>query len=396
MTTNFDKLIDRRVYPTQKWNRADLRQFFGSEEVLPFWIADMDFPAPAAVLEALRKRVDHGIFGYEYKKDSYFAAITGWYKTRHGWNLRREQIQFGPGVLASLAILISQHSEAGEGVIVQPPVFFEFKQVIRKNGRKLVKNPLILADGRYRMDFADLEAKAADPRNKLLILCNPHNPIGRVWAREELAQVDEICRRHHVRVIADEIHGDIVYPPHRYTPFASLSDAAAGNAFILFSPAKTFNLAGMVDGMAAIANESDRRLYDQFVDRYQVNRNNVFTAVAVETAYREGGPWLDELLAYLWQNVAFTGQFLAENVPQVKLIEPEGSYLVWLDFRELGLDVKELQTFLAQEAGLALNAGHWFGREGAGFARMNVAVPRQLLEEAMGRLEKAVSRLEHS
>ena len=396
MTTNFDELIDRRVYPTQKWNPADLRQFFGGEDVLPFWIADMDFPAPTAVLEALRKRVDHGIFGYEYKKDSYFAAITGWYKTRHGWNLQREQIQFGPGVLSSLAILISQHSEEGEGVIAQPPVFFEFKQVIRKNGRKLIKNPLILENGRYRMDFADLEAKAADPRNKLLILCNPHNPIGRVWTREELAQVDEICRRHHVRVIADEIHGDIVYPPHQYTPFASLSDAAADNAFILFSPAKTFNLAGMIDGMAAIANEADRRLYDQFVDRYQVNRNNVFTAVAVETAYREGGPWLDELLAYLHQNVAFIGQFLAENAPQVKLIEPEGAYLVWLDFRELGLDVKALQKFLAQEAGLALNAGHWFGREGAGFARMNIAVPRQLLEEAMGRLGQAVSRLEHS
>lgn len=394
-TTRFDKLIDRRVYPTQKWNPADLQQFFGSEAVLPFWIADMDFPAPTAVLEALQKRVAHGIFGYEYKKDSYFAAVTDWYKTRHGWNLPREHIQFGPGVLASLAILINQHSAEGEGVILQPPVFFEFKQVIRKNGRKLSKNPLILEGSQYRMDFADLEAKAADPRNKILILCNPHNPIGRVWTREELAQVDEICRRHNVRVIADEIHGDIVYPPHQYTPFASLSEAAADNAFILFSPAKTFNLAGMIDGMAAIANKSDRHLYDQFVDRYQVNRNNVFTAVAVETAYREGGPWLDELLAYLYQNAVFTGQFLAENVPQVKLIEPEGTYLVWLDFRGLGLDVKALQNFLAQEAGLALNAGHWFGREGAGFARMNIAVPRPLLEEAMGRLEKAVSRLEH-
>jgi cystathionine beta-lyase len=392
-TTDFDKLIDRRVYPTQKWNPADLHRFFGSEDVLPFWIADMDFRAPKAVLNRLQARVEHGIFGYEHKNDSYFESVTDWYNTRHGWDINCEHIQFGPGVLSSMAILINQHSEEGDGVIVQPPVFFEFRLIIRKNGRKMVKNPLLFEDGRYQMDFNDLEAKAADPRNKILILCNPHNPIGRVWTSDELRKVDEICRRHNVRVISDEIHGDIVYRPYRYTPFGSLSEATAQNAFICLSPAKTFNLAGMIDGMVVIANDDDRRQYDHFVDRYQINRTNVFASIAIETAYREGGAWLDAVLVYLQQNVAFIDSFLRQHIPQIKLVVPEGTYLVWLNFAGLGLEAKALEKFLAQKAQLALNSGYWFGREGAGFARMNIAGPRSVLEEAMGRLNEAVMEL---
>jgi cystathionine beta-lyase len=389
-STVFDEIIDRQQYPTQKWNPHDLKQHFGSEDVLPFWIADMDFSAPQVIVENLMNRAQQGIYGYEYRPDSFFESVINWYVQRHQWTIARPHIQPCPGVLSAIAILINQHSEEGDGIIVQPPVFFEFRLVIRKNGRRLSKNPLRLVDGRYQMDFDDLETKAADPRNKILILCNPHNPIGRVWKQEELAQVDEICREHNVRVISDEIHGDIVYRPYRYVPFASLSEVAAQNAFICLSPAKTFNLAGMIDGMVLIANDEYRQQYDNFADRYQINRNNVFSTAAIEIAYREGASWLDALLAYLQRNIDFVGDFLEEHNTQVKLVEPEGTYLVWLDFNELGLEAGDLARFLAQEAGLALNSGFWFGREGAGFMRMNIASPRSILEEAMMRLKRAV------
>jgi cystathionine beta-lyase len=245
-------------------------------------------------------------------------------------------------------------------------------------------------NGHYQIDFADLEAKAADPRNKLLILCNPHNPVGRVWKREELEQIAAICHKHNVLVVADEIHGDIVYQPHHYTPYASLSEAAAQTSFTCLSPAKTFNLAGMVDGLVVIPNNDYRQQYDHFADRYQINRTNVFTSAAVEAAYREGGAWLEALLVYLAQNVAFMQDYLQQHLPQVKLVEPEGTYLVWLDFRGLGLEAKELDQLLAKKAGLALNSGYWFGGEGAGFARMNIATPRQLLVRALTQLRQAV------
>jgi len=389
-SSNFDKLINRKQYPTQKWSTHNLRQHFGNTDVLPFWIADMDFCAPPVVVDQLLARVQQGIYGYEYRQDSYFESIIDWYSQRHQWSIAKPHIQPCPGVLSAIAILISQHSQKGDGIIVQPPVFFEFRLVIRKNGRRIVKNPLHLVNGRYQIDFDDLEAKAADPRNKILILCNPHNPVGRVWTQAELMRVDEICQKHDVRVISDEIHGDIVYQPHRYIPFASLSETAAQNAFICLSPAKTFNLAGMIDGMVIIANDDYRQQYDYFADRYQINRTNVFTTNAIEIAYREAAPWLDDLLVYLGQNIAFMQNFLDQHIPQVKLVEPEGTYLVWLDFRGLALDANALAQFLAQEARLALNSGFWFGREGAGFMRMNIACPRSVLEEAMTRLKQAV------
>jgi len=389
-STRFDRIIDRQQFPTQKWNPSDLKQHFGSEDVLPFWIADMDFSAPPVVVEKLTARVQQGVYGYEYRPASFYESIVDWYRQRHRWQIQSPHIQPCPGVLSAIAILISQHSLEGDGIIIQPPVFFEFRLVIRKNSRRIVKNPLRLVNGRYQMDYDDLEAKAADPNNKILILCNPHNPIGRVWAQEELARVDAICRQHDVRVISDEIHGDIVYRPHRYVPFASLSGVAARNAFICLSPAKTFNLVGMIDGMVVITNDDHCQRYDHFADGFQINRNNVFSTTAIEIAYREGGPWLEELLDYLWQNIVYVQDFLDNHIPQVKLVKPEGTFLVWLDFSELGLEAGELASFLVREARLALNSGFWFGREGAGFMRMNIACPRTVLEEAMMRLKRAV------
>lgn len=387
---DFDHVVDRNEYPTLKWNKLLLIEHFGSEDVLPLWVADMDFLSPSAVIDSLLKRAKHGIFGYEYKKDGYIDAFINWYTNRHNWSIDRTHIEFCPSVLNAIAVLINQHSEKSDGIIIQPPVFFEFRMVIRSNERRIIKNPLRLEDGKYQMDFADLEEKAANPKNKMMIICNPHNPIGRVWTREELARAGEICRRHNVLIISDEIHGDIVYGSNRYTPFVSISDELAQVSFACLSPAKTFNIAGMIDAMAVIPNEEYRQRFHDFAHRFQINKTNVFASAAIEAAYSEGSKWLDDLLVYLQSNIDFLKSYLDENLPQVKLVEPEGSYLVWLDFRELGLEAKELERFLAQKARLALNSGYWFGREGAGYARMNIACPQSTLYEAMSRLTNAI------
>ena len=391
---NFDQIFDRNEYPTMKWHQAQWKEHFGYDDLLPFWVADMDFQAPPVVIESLQKRAEHGIFGYEYKKDSFFDALIDWYANRHQWRINPAYLETCPSVLSAIGILIDQHSELGDGIIVQPPVFFEFRMVIRSNGRRMVKNPLKLVNGKYQMDFEDLEAKAADPKTKMLILCNPHNPVGRVWTREELTQAGEICRAHNVLVISDEIHGDIVYPPNKYTPFASISDELAEASFTCLSPGKTFNIPGLSDAMAIIPNEGYRNRFHDFAHRYQINKTNVFASAAIEAAYNEGDPWLDELLKYLQKNIDFLQIYLQENLPEVKLIEPEGTYLVWLDFQGLGLGTKELAVFLAQKAHIALNPGYWFGREGAGYARMTIASPRPILEEALQRLKDAAVTLD--
>jgi cystathionine beta-lyase len=387
---DFDQIVDRSEYPTLKWSKSLLTEHFGNDGALPFWVADMDFRAPDAVIDSLLKRAEHGVFGYEYKKDSYFDALVNWYENRHQWLIDLNHIEFCASVLNGVSILINQHSDAGDGIIIQPPVFFEFRSVIRSNHRRIVKNPLKVVDGRYQMDFEDLEEKAANPKTRILIICNPHNPVGRVWTGDELAQAGEICRRHNVLIISDEIHGDIVYKPHQYTPFASISDELAQISVTCLSPAKTFNIAGVIDAMAIIANEQCREQFHDFAHRYQINKTNVFASAAIEAAHSQSGEWLDELLTYLQLNIDFLQSYLHENLPRVKLIEPEGTYLVWLDFGELGLDAKELEKFLAQKAGLALNPGYWFGREGAGYARMNIACPRSFLQEALSRLANAV------
>jgi len=390
---NFDESIDRNQYPTMKWSRAFLAEHFGNESAIPMSVADMDLKAPPTLIKNLRKRTTHGIYGYELKPESYFTALESWYQRRHGWELDRRHIEPCPSILNAVSILINQHSDEGDGVILQPPVFFEFRMVVRSNARKVTKNPLKLVAGRYQMDFADLEAKTADPHNKILILCNPHNPIGRVWTAAELEQVAAICKRHDVFVIADEIHGDFAFPPHRYTPYLTLSESAAQNAAACLSPAKTFNIAGMVDAMAVIPNETHRQRFHDFAHRYQINKVNVFASVATETAYRDGAAWLDALLVYLQGNVALIREFLPANAARVSLIDPEGTFLVWLDFRELGLDAKALEQFLAQEAQIALAPGYWFGREGAGFARMTIGCPRASVRRALDNLAVAVKRM---
>jgi cystathionine beta-lyase len=386
---NFDEHIDRNQYPTMKWSSPFLTEHFGNDQAIPMSVADMDFKAPPAVIEHLHKRVAHGIFGYESKPESYFTALEAWYQARHGWKIERQHLEPCPSILSAISIFINQHSEEGDGVILQPPVFFEFRMVVKSNDRKIVKNPLKLIDGHYSIDFDDLETKAADPKNKILILCNPHNPVGRVWTKAELVQVAAICVRHNVFVIADEIHGDFAFPPHRYVPYLTVSENAAQHAAACISPAKTFNLAGMVDAITIIPNETHRHLFHDFAHRYQINKTNVFASIATEIAYREGADWLDALLVYLEGNVALIRNYLQGNSSPVSMIDPEGTFLVWLDFRELGLDAKALETFLAHEAKIALSPGYWFGREGAGFARMTIGCPQATITRALANLAAA-------
>ena len=389
----FDEHIDRNQYPTMKWSRAFLLEYFGTEEVIPMSVADMDLKTPPSVIEHLQKRVAHGIFGYEFKTESYFNALESWYQNRHGWKIDRHHIEPCPSILNAISILINQHSNVGDGIILQSPVFFEFRMVVKSNDRKYVKNALKLIEGQYQIDFDDLEAKAADPNNKILILCNPHNPVGRVWTDAELEKIVAICERHDIFVISDEIHGDFAFPPHQYIPYLTISKNATQNAAACISPAKTFNIAGIVDAITIIPNETHRIRFHEFAHRYQINKINIFASLATEAAYKDGADWLDALLVYLQGNVELIREFLQANAIKVSLIEPEGTFLVWLDFRDLGLDAKALERFLAHEAKIALSPGYWFGREGAGFARMTIGCPRSRIKNSLNNLSAAVRSL---
>mgnify|MGYP006298587033 CR=1 FL=1 len=387
---NFDELIDRRDYPTLKWDRGYLSEYFGNEEAIPMSVADMDLKAPPAVIAQLHERVAHGIYGYEIRSEDGYDALRAWYRRRHHWTINPQHIEPCASIMNAISILIDQHTDAGDGVILQPPVFFEFKLAIRHHGRSVVKNPLNLIDGRYQIDFDDLEAKASDPANTMLILCNPHNPVGRVWTEDELEQVAEICARHGVFVIADEVHGDFALPPHQYTPYLSVAEPQTRDSAACISPAKTFNISGIVDAVTVIPDEAYRHDFHAFIERYQITRVNVFSSVAVEAAYREGGEWLDDVLAYIQGNVDWARSYLDVNLPSVSLVEPEGTFLLWLDFRELDMDAKALARFLAVDAGVALSPGYWFGREGAGFARMTIGCPRATVERAFDNLALAI------
>ncbi len=391
-TVDFDEIIDRRAVGALKFDPALLQSVFGRQDLWPSWVADMDFKAASEIQNALRQRVEHGVYGYESDNTRLPEAVCSWLDERYDWSVQPGHILFSPRTLTSISVLISLFSNKGDGVIIQPPVFYDFKMLIHAQHRKLVKNPLKLEQGTYQMDFEQLESVAAQPENSLLILCNPHNPIGRVWSRETLSRLAKICAAHQVFVIADEIHGDITYQ-HRYTPFASLSDAAAQNCASCVSPVKSFNLAGVANSMIVIDNEDKRQQCKDWFNQFEINKNNVFTTSAMLAAYTRGGDWLQQVTHYLQQNIDTVRDYLQQQIPSLKMIEPEGSYLLWLDFRALNLDAKQLSSFLVEQAGIAGNPGHWFGREGAGFARINIACPKKVLLEALAKLKTAVDAL---
>jgi len=389
-TFDFDTPIDRRVVPALKVHRMVLGE--GGMGLFAAGVADMDFPAPRPVLDAMAKRLAHGIFGYETVPDGLLPALTAWLKTRHGWSVDPTHILRAPNVLNSLSMAANLFSDAGDGVIVQPPVFFDFADIITENDRRLVENPLRLVAGRYEMDFDGLEESAADPRTKLLFLCNPHNPVGRVWTHAELSRLSEICARHDVLVVSDEIHGDITFAGHAYTPFASVSAVAARNSVTCLSPAKSFNIAACCGAFTVVPDNARRAAFQAENSRLTVNKNNAFASVAMQAAYAEGGPWLDAALGYIEGNLHLVRTRL-NAMPQVTLIEPEGTFLLWLDFRALGLEPDALTRFLRSKAGWAITRGISFGTCGAGFGRLNIACPRARLAEALDALESALAEV---
>lgn len=390
MTYDFDELINRRGTNSLKWDSA------ADPDVLPLWVADMDFRTAQPVIDALRRRVEHGIFGYTHVPDAFYESIIRWFARRHGWTMRREWMLYTSGVVPALSAVIKALTAPGDKVLVQTPVYNCFFSSIRNNGCTVEESPLIYENQTYRMDFDDLERRAADPRVKVMLLCNPHNPAGRVWTRDELARLGDICLRHGVTVVADEIHCELVMPGHAYTPYASVSEAMRHGSVTCLSPTKSFNMAGLQIA-AIVSDDADvRRRIDRAININEVCDVNPFGIEATIAAYDEGEPWLLQLLDYLKSNYDFMCDYCREHLPEFPLTELEGTYLVWMDCHVLGQPSEELEERLVDESRLWLNAGTMYGAAGEGFMRWNIACPRARLAEALKRFTEFRNRTKHS
>lgn len=388
MSFDFDSEISRLGTHALKYDAR--RTYFDSPDVLPLWVADMDFAAPEAVTRALSERATHPVYGYTLYPDSLYDALIDWLHKRHGWQVQREWIVMVPGVVPSLHAAVLACAQEGEGVIVQPPVYFPFFSSVTQTGRKLLLNPLREHNGRYGVDFEHFEQCAADA--KLLLLCSPHNPVGRVWSRDELDEVLRIARRHKLAILADEIHADLVYPEFRHTMLATL--AQDGDKVITaVAPSKTFNIPGLGLSALVIPDAEQRAAFKKVFEMLPPAGANPFSVAAFEAAYREGGPWLGSLLHYLRDTRDFVRGYLAEHLPQISLVEPEGTYLLWLDCRALGMNDAELREFFVQRAQLGLSPGALFGEGGSGYMRINIGAPRRVVAEALRRIAAACSTI---
>ena len=404
MTTyNFDTEIDRQCTNASKWSAIQseddpLEQiktdiFFGEDRVLPMWVADMDFACPQPVIDALVARAQHGLFGYTAITDSFYQSAINWIKKRQGWEIKQEWIRTSPGVVPAINTAVRAFVTPGDKVLVQTPVYYPFFSSITDHGAEIAGNPLLYENGRYTMDFEDLEEKTRDPRVTMAILCSPHNPVGRVWTGQELRRFGEICLANDVLVISDELHCDLLFNGAIFTPFAPLSEQFAQNSVICTAPSKTFNLAGLRASNIIIPNARLRNTFQRTLDPSGLGSLNLFGIVALEAAYTHGEEWLEQLLAYIQGNFDYLQEFIAENIPQIKVVPLEGTYLVWVDCRELGLEPKALRHLMLHEARVYLDEGYIFGPGGEGFERINIACPRSIIVEALNRIEKAINNL---
>lgn len=389
MNYDFDQIYNRHHTNSIKWDFN--QRTFGREDVLPLWVADMDFKAPAAVVEALVKRAQHGIYGYSEGMDDYYQALKDWMEERHNWKIKREWITFSPGIVPGLNELVRGLTQPGEKILIQSPVYPPFFYAIRNHGREVVNNQLHLENGRYTMDFVDLEEKFASGV-KMMILCSPHNPVGRVWTQDELKRLGQLCLDYDIKVVSDEIHGDLIYKGYQHIPFASLSSELADQSIVCTAPSKTFNLAGLQTSNLIIPNAEYREAFKKTLNLTGVHNPNVFGITALEAAYRHGGDWLDHLMDYIKGNADFLMAFLDQELAQVQAIQAEGTYLIWLDFRSLGFEPKALQEFLVHKARVGLNAGYQFGPGGEGFARLNLGCSRSVLKDGLLRIKAAIER----
>lgn len=385
-TYNFDEIVPREGTDCIKY---DAREWmFKTSDVLPLWVADMDFKTPDFIVNAIKKRAEHEIYGYTFKPDSYFNSVIGWMKRRHNWDIQKEWISYSPGVVAGLTLAIETFSKPGDEVIVQPPVYFPFFDCVKGTKRKLIENPLKIENGRYTFDFDDLKAKIS-PNTKILMLCNPQNPGGMVWTKDELEEISTICLQNKIMVISDEIHSDLIFREHKHIPFATISEEAANNCVVFMAPSKTFNVAGLSSSIAVIPNKANFSRYERALGVGHLGMGNIFGSVALEAAYSHGDEWLEQMLAYLWENYRLLEKYFKENLPKVKVMKPEATYLIWLDFTEYGMDDEELSKFIADKAKVGLNNGGRFGTGGNGWMRINIGCPRNILQEGLERLGKA-------
>lgn len=385
MQYHFDEIIDRKN--TSAIKLEGLKEFWGRTDLLPLWVADMDFATAPFVTEAIRKRCDNPVLGYTTKPDSYYQAIMSWVKNRYGLEVEKEMINFVPGIVPGIGMALNAFTEKGDKVLIQPPVYGPFSWLNTRNERTLITNPLKWVDGMYRMDMEAFREQIKGC--KVFILCNPHNPGGVVWTEEELQEVAEICYEEGVLVFSDEIHADLTLPPCKHRPFAMVSEKARMNSVTFMSPSKAFNMPGLTASHALIFNSKLRRKFRKYVEACELDMGHVFAFLAVEAAYSHGTEWLDQCLAYIQGNIDYVDAFTKQHTPKIKVIRPQASYLVWLDCRDMGLSQEALNDFFVDKAHLALNDGISFGKEGEGFMRLNVASPRSVLEQAMNQLAEA-------
>ncbi len=390
MNYNFDEIIDRKGTDAVKLERC--KALFGTEDVLPLWVADMDFRTPDFILDTIRKRLDHPILGYSVPPEGFNDAFVKWVRDHHRWPVSASQVGFVPGIVPALSFAVQCFSEPGDEVMIQPPVYYPFFNVIRNNNRVVVTNPLREAGGKFVMDFDDLESKITE-KTRLFILCNPHNPGGKVWAPETLRRLDEICTRRNILVVSDEVHADMVLNGYRHTPYATVSDTAAKGSVTFMAPTKVFNMPGIVSSSYIIPDGALRARFAHFLEAAEMNTGNLFAYLTTVACYEQGEEWRVAMLEYVQGNIRYVIDYLAGHLPQIRPMEPEASFLLWLDCSALGMDTDTLHRFFALKAGLGLNKGTVFGEGGEYHLRLNVACPRAVLVRAMQQLSAAVAEL---
>jgi cystathionine beta-lyase len=390
MKWNFDEAPGREGTDSVRY---DLRkQTFGTENVIPLWVADMDFKTPDFIVEALQGRVSHEIYGYTFRSEKYFSSIIGWLQRRHNWEIKKEWVCFTPGIVPALNLCTLSFTKPGDNIIVQPPVYFPFFTAVSSHNRNLVYNNLLEKNGEWMMDFKGLK-RSIDDKTKMLIFCNPHNPVGKVWKREELLELAEICVDKNIIILSDEIHSDLVLSGNRHYPVAALNEKTAGITATCIAPSKTFNLAGLSTSSVIISDPGLRSAFRKTVEDLHIGNGNIFGNVASVAAYSKGDKWLDELVLYLEGNARYIAEIFRTRIPVIKALMPEATYMIWLDCRELGMKGNALNDFFIKKAGVGLSEGSIFGPGGEGFMRMNFASPRSLITRAMEQIEYAVNNL---
>lgn len=385
---NFDQIIDRKG--TNALKTDVLQDRYGDDSIIPLWVADMDFLSPPAVKDAIVERAKHGIFGYTCPSLEYYNSIVNWVSKSHSWTIEKEWITFIPGVVKGIAFVIDCFTSKNDSILIQPPVYHPFRIIPTLHERTVVDNPLILESGQYKMDLNDLKLKI-DLTTKVLILCNPHNPGGRVWTKQELVDLADICFENKILVISDEIHSDMAFVGHKHIPFASVSDKAAQNSITFMAPSKTFNIAGIVSSYSIIPNKEIRTKFNNYLKSSELDEAHIFAYLATQAVYEHGEEWLSEVKDYIWANILFVEDFVKTNIPQIDIIIPEASFLIWLDCRELNLSQVDLVSLFVNDAKLALNDGEMFGKGGTGFMRLNVGSPRSVIEKALNNLKLAIN-----